>query len=190
VAPREFRTGHAAYSDKVSRRSEQASSFAAEADAYERGRPGYPAEAISWTLGPAERLVLDLGAGTGKLSRALTAAGHRVIAVEPLAPMRAQLVAAAPGADVRDGSAEAIRLPDAAVDAAVAGQAYHWFDPEPAHREIARVLRPGGVFAAIWNIRDASVPWVAELSRLLGTSASTSPPTPPGWPTPSAPAPR
>jgi SAM-dependent methyltransferase len=94
--------------------------------------------------------------------------GHEVTAVEPDPGMRARLAVRLPGAAAVEGSAERIPMPDGSADAVVAGQAYHWFDPEAAHAEIARVLRPGGVFAPIWNLRDESVAWVARLSELAG----------------------
>jgi SAM-dependent methyltransferase len=110
--------------------------------------------------------VLDLGAGTGLLTRALRALGHDVVAVEPDPQMRAHLRAASPDVTALAGCAEQIPLPAGSVDAVVAGQAYHWFDPEPTHAEVARVLRPGGVFAPMWNRRDESVSWVAALSEI------------------------
>lgn len=150
-----------------------AASFGAVAREYDRGRPGYPPAAIGWVLGDGPRRVLDLGAGTGKLTAALRAAGHDVVAVEPLPEMADALRAAVPGVEVLAGAAEAIPLPDASVDAVVAGQAYHWFDTARAHPEIARVLRDGGVFAPVWNYRDDRVPWVAALSGLLGSEEAT-----------------
>lgn len=144
----------------------RARSFGPAADSYDRLRPTYPAEAVRWALGGAPRRVVDLGAGTGILSRVLTVLGHEVVPVEPDAAMRARLAAAGPQLDPLEGTAERIPLPDASVDAVVAGQAYHWFDPEPAHAEVARVLRDGGVFAPIWNRRDETVSWVAELSAI------------------------
>jgi len=136
-------------------------SFGPAADLYDRVRPRYPIEALNWMLGDRPISVVDLGAGTGILSRQLAELGHEVIAVEPDAGMRARHGSAV------EGSAEHIPLPDGAVDAVVAGQAYHWFDRDVAHREIARVLRPGGVFAPVWNIRDESEPWLARLSELM-----------------------
>ncbi|MBO4205914.1 class I SAM-dependent methyltransferase [Micromonospora echinofusca] len=147
----------------------QALSFGAAAGEYDRFRPGYPAPAVAWAVGtdgPAR--VVDLGAGTGILSRVLLGLGHTVTPVEPDPGMRAQLAAATPGTTALSGSAEAVPLPDGWADAVVAGQAYHWFDRERAHPEIARLLRPGGMFAPIWNIRDDSVDWVAALSRIVG----------------------
>jgi SAM-dependent methyltransferase len=152
-------------------------SFGAAAADYDQARPTYPVAALSWTLAPVGtgRLrVVDLGAGTGLLSRVVAAAGHEVIPVEPDPDMRARLDAVTPGVRALDGSAEAIPVPDAGVDAVLAGTAYHWFDPESAHPEMARVLRPGGVVAAIWNDRDKTTAWVAELARLIGVHRTVS----------------
>ncbi len=118
--------------------------------------------------------MLDLGAGTGKLTRQLAAEGHDVVAVEPLPEMRQALTRSAPRLTVLDGTAESIPLADSSVDVVVAAQAYHWFVPERAHPEIARVLRPGGVFGVLWNLRDDREPWVAALTELLGLEDSTS----------------
>lgn len=141
-------------------------SFGPAADEYDRLRPHYPPEALRWALGERPLRVVDLGAGTGILTRIVAALGHQVIPVEPDARMRARLERASPQLTALAGRAEQIPLPDGAVGAVVAGQAYHWFDPEAAHAEIARVLRPGGVFAPVWNVRDESVPWCAELSTI------------------------
>lgn len=150
----------------MSRETGRALSFGPAADQYDQLRPHYPAEALRWVLGDQRLRVVDLGAGTGILSRDLAALGHDVIPVEPDEAMREQLAAAGPELTPLAGFAEQIPLPDASVDAVVAGQAYHWFDPEPAHAEIARVLRPGGVFGPLWNRRDETEPWVAELSTI------------------------
>ena len=125
-----------------------AKGFSSAADIYERGRPGYAPEAVSWLcerlgIGP-ERTVLDLAAGTGKLTRDLVPSGARVIAVEPLDEMRAHLERVVPAAESLAGTAEQIPLADGSVDAVVCAQAFHWFDPERALPEIHRVLRPGG----------------------------------------------
>lgn len=149
-------------SERVTRRQ----SFGTAAGEYDRLRPTYPAEALRWALGERPLRVVDLGAGTGILTRVLLALGHHVTAVEPDGRMRAHLERVIPQVTTLDGRAEQIPLPDAAADAVVAGQAYHWFDPAPAHAEIARVLRPGGVFVPLWNILDLSVPWQAELTRV------------------------
>jgi SAM-dependent methyltransferase len=143
---------------------DRATSFGAYADEYERARPTYPEEAVRFCLPAGARRALDLGAGTGKLTRGLLALGLEVAAVEPLPEMRAHLPAEA---RVVDGSAEAIPLPDASVDAALAGQAFHWFDPDRAMGEIVRVLRPGGTLGLLWNRLDDRVPWVAELSDVV-----------------------
>jgi SAM-dependent methyltransferase len=151
---------------------DRAMSFAAVADAYERARPGYPEDAVLWLAGVAPRDVVDLGAGTGKLTRTLVALGHRVTAVEPLPEMIAHLQEAVPGVPAVVGEAEAIPLADASADVVTVAQAFHWFDHAPALREIARVLRPGGTLALVWNTRDEREPWVAQLSEeALGTDS-------------------
>ncbi|HEY6740195.1 MAG TPA: class I SAM-dependent methyltransferase [Actinopolymorphaceae bacterium] len=149
-----------------------ARSFGQSASLYDRVRPTYPVEAVRWALAPAEESadagrplrVVDLGAGTGLASRVLRGLGHEILPVEPDPRMREQLEAASPGLCALAGSAESIPLPDASVDAVVVAQAYHWFDKDRAHPEIARVLRTGGVFCPMWNLRDESVDWVADLT--------------------------
>jgi ubiquinone/menaquinone biosynthesis C-methylase UbiE len=148
-------------------RQMRAASFAGVADAYERARPGYPDDAVRWLAGDRPCDVLDLGAGTGKLTRSLAAIGHRMTAVEPLEPMLLQLRAAVPGIDGFLGSAEMIPLPDESVDVVTCAQAFHWFDHALALPEIARVLRPGGRLALIWNMRGEREPWVDELSDAM-----------------------
>jgi SAM-dependent methyltransferase len=142
--------------------------FAEVAGAYERGRPGYPGEAVRWLVGGEPRHVLDLGAGTGKLTQALVALGHRVTAVEPLDEMRAQLQAVLPDVTALTGNAEAIPVPDESADVVTSAQAFHWFDHGAALPEIARVLRPGGRLALVWNSRDDRDPWMARLSEIIG----------------------
>ena len=124
--------------------------FARAADAYERGRPRYPSDAIEWLAGFLAEPVVDLAAGTGVLTRALAARGFEVVAVEPVAEMRALIGA---GATVLDGTAEAIPLDDASAGAVTVAQAFHWFDVPRALAEIAPVLRPGGVLALLFNRR-------------------------------------
>jgi len=143
----------------------QSLSFGPAADLYDRIRPRYPDAAIRWILAPvpaaARSLVVDLGAGTGILTRQIEALGYEVVPVEPDDRMRAKA-----GPAALAGTAEDIPLPDGSVDAVLAGQSYHWFDHTRAHAEIARGLRPGGVFAPVWNDRDEDVPWVAALSAV------------------------
>jgi SAM-dependent methyltransferase len=138
---------------------------------YERGRPGYPREAIHWLLGPRPLTVLDLGAGTGKLTAALIDAGHDVIAVEPLPEMRAILTSRLPQARALDGTAEQLPLADASVDAVTVGAAFHWFDQQVAQSEIARVLRAPGVLGLLGNGFDISTQWVARVREILGAPA-------------------
>jgi SAM-dependent methyltransferase len=142
--------------------------FAEVAEAYERGRPSYPDDAVRWLVGEQACDVVDLGAGTGKLTRVLVARGHRVVAVEPLDEMRAELEAAVPGAHALAGSAEAIPLEDASADVVTSAQAFHWFDHDAALPEIARVLRSGGRIALVWNSRDDRDPWMERLSAIIG----------------------
>jgi len=162
--------------DEYARR---AASFGAAASAYAQHRPDYPQAAIDWALAPAQRLarrpayILDLGAGTGKLTaqlarRTLHGAPPRVIAVDPDADMLAELDRLLPDVTAIAGRAEAIPLPDGSADAVLAGQAAHWFDLDLAMPEIARVLTTGGVFAGLWNADDDRVEWVAGLHRAIG----------------------
>nr|WP_051425554.1 class I SAM-dependent methyltransferase [Jiangella gansuensis] len=147
-----------------------AASFGGVAGIYERTRPDYPAAAVAWLTGEHPRRVLDLAAGTGKLTRSLVAAGHDVVAVDPSEPMLVQLRAALPGVDARVGSAEAVPLADASIDVVTVAQAFHWFDPAAAPPEIARVLRPGGRLGLVWNMPDTSTPWTDELWRAINAN--------------------
>jgi SAM-dependent methyltransferase len=142
------------------------------ADVYERGRPDYPADAIAAIGLPAGARVADVGAGTGKLTRALLAAGLEVVAVEPFAAMRAALP---DGIEVLAGTAEALPLADASVDAVACGDSFHWFDGARAAPELARVIRPGGVLALLWNVTAGEaaaegLPWAKELIDLLNAN--------------------
>jgi ubiquinone/menaquinone biosynthesis C-methylase UbiE len=149
-----------------------ASSFGAAAAAYAEHRPDYAQAAVRWALelAPGPR-VLDLGAGTGKLTATLVALGAEVIAVEPDSAMLTELRRALPAVCALPGSAEAIPLPDASVDAVLAANALHWFDRNVAGPEIARVLAPGGILAGLWNVMDNRVDWVAGLERVSGSAA-------------------
>jgi ubiquinone/menaquinone biosynthesis C-methylase UbiE len=141
------------------------------ADLYERARPEYPAEAVAWIAEQlvlhAGRTVLDLGAGTGKLTRALLATGAHVIAVEPGEAMLAELIRVVPDAEALHGAAEDIPLPDESVDAVAIGQAFHWFRHDEALPELHRVLRPGGGIALVWNARDQDALLQREVSELI-----------------------
>ncbi len=145
----------------------RASSFGAVADKYAEHRPDYPTEAVSWLVGTSPGRVLELGAGTGKLTAAIVALGHEVVATDPSAEMLTQLKQVAPTAYRAVGRAENIPLPSSSVDIAVAAQAFHWFDQDRALPEIARVLRPGGTLALVWNNADLTVPWVKKVYRLI-----------------------
>jgi SAM-dependent methyltransferase len=145
----------------------QARSFGAAAATYERGRPGYPSAALDWLLPARARRVLDLGAGTGKLTRALLDRRVEVVAVEPSDGMRDEITRVLPEVRVLAGSAEKIPLPDGAVDAVLVAQAWHWVDLARAVPEVARVLSPGGRLGLVWNVRDERQDWVAELGRII-----------------------
>ena len=149
--------------------NERATSFGSVADVYDRARPDYPPAAVEWLTGAPPLDVVDLGAGTGKLTRGLAALGHRVTAVEPLPAMLDRLRAGVPAAAAVLGTAELIPLADGAADVVTAGQAFHWFDHGPALAEIARVLRPGGRLSLVWNTRDERDPWVERLSDVIGS---------------------
>ena len=151
-----------------------ATGFATSASAYERGRPPYHAGGVAdaaHTLGVTpDGTVLDLGAGTGKLTRRLVPFARRIIAVEPSPAMLAALREGLPDVDARAGTAEAIPAPDASVEAVFAGEAFHWFRTTPACREIARVLVPGGGLAVVWNHplwTPDEHPWLPEFHALL-----------------------
>jgi ubiquinone/menaquinone biosynthesis C-methylase UbiE len=144
---------------------------AATAADYDRARPSYPAEAVAHIvghggIGPGRR-VLDLAAGTGKLTRLLVPSGADVVAVEPVGAMRQQFAQGLPDVELLDGTAEALPLDDGSVDAVTIAQAFHWFDPVKALAEIHRVLRPGGHLFLVWNTRDRRVGWVKEFGDLL-----------------------
>ncbi|MBV9832128.1 MAG: class I SAM-dependent methyltransferase, partial [Marmoricola sp.] len=147
----------------------RARSFAAVADEYERGRPSYPEAAVAWLTGGAQSqgaLVLELGAGTGKLTEVLHRAGHDVVATDPLADMVRRLRDRLPVSPVV-ATAEQIPLPSRSADVVVCGQSFHWFDHATAMAEIARVLRPGGHLALVWNRYDTGIPWVRRFHDLI-----------------------
>jgi SAM-dependent methyltransferase len=159
-----------------------ASSFGAAATAYAEHRPDYARAAVQWALEPAPgSRVLDLGAGTGKLTATLLAVGADVTAVEPDPAMLTELRRALPDVRALAGSAEAIPLPDGSVDAVLAGNAMHWFDMAVAGPEIARVLAPGGLLAGLWNVLDDRVDWVAGLARVSGSAVIGPRDTPASW---------
>jgi ubiquinone/menaquinone biosynthesis C-methylase UbiE len=154
-----------------------ATAFDDAAQEYERGRPGYPREAIDALIRELHldrrSVVVDLAAGTGKLTRDLTQRFNEVIAIEPLAAMREQLARAAPAARALEGAAERMPLADASADAVVVAQAFHWFDGRRALDEIARVLKPGGGLALLWNTTPwerREGPWFSQLDDLLEDS--------------------
>ncbi|MCT1479716.1 class I SAM-dependent methyltransferase [Microbacterium sp. p3-SID336] len=150
---------------------DKATSFGAQASSYEAGRPEYPFEAVAWMLErmpDGARRIADVGAGTGKLTRALVAAGDaEVVAVDPDPAMLSALQDAVPGVPTFLGTAERMPLPDASVDAVVLGQAWHWVEPVAASAEVGRVTRAGGVLGLIWNLRDDRVDWVRRLTDIM-----------------------
>jgi SAM-dependent methyltransferase len=146
---------------------------------YERGRPGYPPAAIDVVTQAlaisAGKTVVDLAAGTGKLTRSLLGTGARIVAVEPVSGMRDQLLHAVPAIEILEGTAEAIPLADASADAVVVGQAFHWFDAASAAAEIHRVLRAGGGLGVLWNSWDESIGWVSRMQEVVHSYAGVTP---------------
>ncbi|MDQ4081646.1 MAG: class I SAM-dependent methyltransferase [Actinomycetota bacterium] len=145
--------------------------FDSAADAYERARPGYPSEAVAWLCGrlglTPRSTVVDLAAGTGKLTRMLLRTGARVIAVEPVDGMRAKLADALPSVEALPGVAENLPLPDRSADAITVAQAFHWFATDEALAEMARVLRPRGALGLIWNLREQRDPLQRAITELI-----------------------
>jgi len=148
---------------------EPARSFGGVAEAYDRGRPTYPREAAAWLTSAQPLTVLELGAGTGKLTEQLVALGHEVHATDPDPQMLALLEKKLPDVRVSQAPAEDIPSGDASYDVVVCGQAFHWFDVERALPEIARVLKPRGRLSLVWNQRDERIPWVKRLGAIIGT---------------------
>ena len=148
---------------------EPARSFGGVAEAYHRGRPTYPREAAVWLTSDKPLTVLELGAGTGKLTEQLVALGHDVHATEPDPKMLAVLAKNLPYVRVSQATAEEIPSGDSSYDVVVSAQAFHWFDHDKALPEIARVLRPRGHLSLVWNQRDERIPWVKRLGKLIGT---------------------
>ena len=155
------------------------SGFSRVADAYDRGRPDYPASAVAWLVATLRVVpgstVVDLGAGTGKLTRHLVSSGARVIAVEPVPSMRAALEQALPDVIVSKGTAENMPLEDDVADAVTVAQAFHWFDVGRAAVEIARILRPSHGLGLVWNVRDHSDRVQAALEEILSTYRGETP---------------
>ncbi len=144
-----------------------ARSFGSVAEAYDRGRPSFPPEAVQWLVGQDAATVLEVGAGTGKLTEQLVALGHDVHATEPAQEMLDILRRNLPDTRSTQASAEELPVPDRSVDVVVAAQSFHWFDLDRALPEIARVLRPGGHLSLVWNWRNEKIPWVRKLSALM-----------------------
>jgi SAM-dependent methyltransferase len=148
-----------------------AAGFGAAAELYERARPSYPAEAVDWVVEQCDlgagKTIVDVGAGTGKLTRLLVPCGACVIAVEPIAEMRARLVATTPAAEVLDGTAERLPLGDGSADVVTVAQALHWFDLDRALQEVHRVLKPDGRLVLFWNMRDLDAPIQRGVEELL-----------------------
>jgi ubiquinone/menaquinone biosynthesis C-methylase UbiE len=155
----------------------QARSFGAVADAYERGRPGYPAEAAAWLTGDEPLTVLELGAGTGKLTQQLVALGHDVHATDPDEAMLDILRDKLPSVRTSVGGAEEIAAVDNSYDVVVGAQCFHWFDHDRALTEIRRVLKPRGRLSLVWNQRDERIPWVKKLGKIIGTQEQLNDPT-------------
>jgi ubiquinone/menaquinone biosynthesis C-methylase UbiE len=155
----------------------RARSFGRVADAYDRARPSYPLEAVRWMAGTEPVQVLELGAGTGKLTETLASLGHHVLATDPTEQMLRLLEAHLPGTPAALAAAENLPVASRSVDVVLSAQAFHWFDPQRALPEAARVLRSGGLLAVIWNSRDERIPWVKRLGAIIGDSGHEPDPT-------------
>lgn len=147
----------------------QARSFGGVAEAYDRGRPSYPRDAAVWLTSEEPLTVLELGAGTGKLTEQLVALGHDVHATDPDPAMLEILRSRLPDVRTSEAVAEEIPSPDGVYDVVVGAQCFHWFDFDRALPEIVRVLKPGGSVALTWNQRDERIPWVRKLGGIIGT---------------------
>jgi SAM-dependent methyltransferase len=153
-----------------------ATGFERQADAYTRGRPAYHPELVARVAAHCvDKVAVDVGAGTGIFTAQLFALGVKAVAVEPVAAMRAALAEALPSIEVFDGTAEALPFDSGSVDTLIVAQAFHWFDPKPTLREMARVLRPGGELICVWNVRDEDVEWVAKYTEVVDTYAKDTP---------------
>ena len=159
--------------------SEQGRVFGRVAESYDRGRPTYPRQAVEWLVGSGPCSVLELGAGTGKLTRTLVELGHDVHATDPDEAMLDVLRRNLPDVRTSVGGAERIPAPDLTYDVVIAGQAFHWFDLDKALPEISRVLNPGGTLALAWNQRDESIPWVRKLGRIIEQNVESIDPSEP-----------
>lgn len=153
--------------------------FDAEAETYERIRPGYPADAVAWIVEhldlSAGRAVVDLAAGTGKLTRLLVPTGADVFAVEPVSGMLDVLARELPTVPSLAATAERLPVRDGATDAITVAQAFHWFDADVVLPELHRVLRPGGRFAALWNRWDLDEDWTAQLREIMARAEASAP---------------
>jgi ubiquinone/menaquinone biosynthesis C-methylase UbiE len=152
-------------------------SFARVAAIYDRVRPSYPLEAVEWMTGRLASTVVELGAGTGKLTDRLVELGHDVLATDPLEEMLAFLRERHPDVRVAQAPAEAVPVATRSVDTVVAAQSFHWFDADAALREAARMLKPEGRIALVWNELDVRIPWVRRLKSLIGSQQRETDPT-------------
>ena len=159
------------------RPADLARAFGAVAETYDRGRPGYPPAAAAWLMGGEAKVVLELGAGTGKLTRELVDQGHAVFATEPDEAMLAVLRERVPEVSAKVATAEEIPANDRSVDVVVVAQAFHWFDHDKALPEIARIIKPGGHLALVWNFFDQRIPWVRRLVNVVGEHSASAHPS-------------